>query len=200
MDATKYFTDKQTYYVCLYFFVIKAIQECIIVESPSYIIKNYEYTSVVSGLICFLFTMFTLPAALAPSFLKKKFEDRAMLKLCSYILLAAIIIKIQFSKSLYPFGLFITGSCVVLSLALSVETCCSSILTKVISEKKAKGFMNAGLLAGLIDTLGRVTGSTSITIITIFIDYKYLNCIPVPLLDDPVRWPGRLSHMHVRQT
>ena len=178
--ATKYFTDKQTYYVCGYFFVIKAIQECIIVESPSYIIKNYGYTSVISGLIFFLFTFLTLPAALTPSFLKKKFEDRAVLKVSSFLLIAVMIIKIQFTKALYPFGIFILGSCTVLGFALSVETCCSSILTKVISEKKAKGFMNAGLLAGLIDTLGRVIGSTSITIVTIFLDYKYLNCVLYP--------------------
>ena len=179
-SATKYFTDKQTYYICLYFFVIKAIQECIVVESPAYIIKNYKHTSALSGLIFFLFTFFTLPSALAPSFLKKKFEDRAMLRFSSLVLIASIIVKCQFSKPLYPFGLFIFGSCAVLGLALAVETCCSSILTKVISEKKAKSFMNAGILAGLIDTLGRVTGSTSITIITLFADYSILNCILYP--------------------
>lgn len=179
-SVTKYFTDKQTYYICIYFFVIKAIQECIVVESPSYIVKNYKYTSALSGLVFFLFTFFTLPAALIPAFLKKKFEDRVMLRFFSFLLIAAMIIKTQFSGELYPFGLFLAGSCLVLGMALAVETGCSSILTKVISEKKAKGFMNAGLLAGLIDTLGRVTGSTSITIISLFADLKILNCILYP--------------------
>jgi sugar phosphate permease len=179
-SAKKYFTDKQTYYIGIYFFVIKAIQECIIVESPSYIIKNYKYSSALSGLIFFLFTVATLPTALAPSFLKKKFEDRAMLRFFSYMLIASMIIKSQFTEPVYPFGLFVVGSCLVLSLALAVETCCSSILTKVISEKKALSFMNAGLLAGVIDTLGRVTGSTSITIISLFADYSILNCVLYP--------------------
>ncbi len=178
--AKKYFTDAQTYYVCLFFFVIKAIQECIIVESPAYIVNNYNHTSALSGLIFFLFTFFTLPAALTPSVLKKKYEDRKMLTIGVIILLVVMVLKIQFTKDLYPFGLFIAGSCLVLGMALTVETCCSSIITKVISEKKAQSFMNAGLLAGLIDTLGRVTGSTSITIISTFVEYLYLNCILYP--------------------
>lgn len=179
-QAKKYFTDAQTYYVCLFFFVIKAIQECIIVESPAYIVNNYNYSTAISGLIFFLFTFFTLPCALTPSLLKKKFEDRKMLTIGVILLLVVMVIKIQFTKELYPFGLFVAGSCLTLGLALAVETCCSSIITKVISEKKAQSFVNAGLLAGLIDTLGRVTGSTSITVFTTFIDYLYLNCILYP--------------------
>ena len=179
--ATKYFTDVQTYYAGAYLFVIKAIQECIIVESPSYITKNYGYTSVISGLIFFLFTFFTLPAALAPTFLKKRFEDRAVLRVASYLLIAAMFIKIQFTKDIYPFGVFILATCLVLGFTLTAETSSSAILTKVISEKKAKTFMNAGILAGLIDTLGRASGSTSITIISTFIELKSLNTVLYPI-------------------
>lgn len=178
--VTKYFTDKQTYYICLYLFIVKAIQEAIIVESPSYIVKNYGYTSVLSGLIFFLFTFFTLPVALTPLFLKKKFEDRAVLRFSSYLLIGALIIKCQFTEHLYPFGIFIAGTCLLLGFTLTVETCCTSIITKVISEKKAKSFMNAGLLSGLIDTLGRVTGSVSITVISSFADLNILNTILYP--------------------
>lgn len=179
-SAIKFFTDKQTYYIGAYFFVTKAIQECIIVESPAYIVRNYKYTSALSGLIFFLFTVFTLPAALTPSFLKKKFQDRSMLRSISIVLIGAMILKCQFTEEIYPFGVFIAGSCLVLGLSLAVETCCSSLLTKVISEKRAKSFMNAGLQAGLIDTLGRVTGSSSITVILTFADYPILNCILYP--------------------
>lgn len=180
-QAKKFFTDGQTYYVCLYLFIIKAIQECIIVESPSYIIKNYGNNSQESGLIFFLFTLFTLPAALTPSLVKKLFEDRKVLLTSSALLFIALFIKIQYSPSnLQAYGLFIAGSCLVLGFALSVETCCSSIITKVISEVRANSFFNAGLMAGLIDTIGRVAGSISITIITSFVDLKKLNTVLYP--------------------
>lgn len=180
-QAKKFFTDGQTYYVCLYLFIIKAIQECIIVESPSYIIKNYGNNSQESGLIFFLFTIFTLPAALTPSLVKKLFEDRKVLLTASALLFIALFIKIQYSPaSLQPYGLFIAGSCLVLGFALSVETCCSSIITKVISEVRANSFFNAGLMAGLIDTVGRVAGSISITIIQSIVDLKKLNTVLYP--------------------
>ena len=180
-SAQKFFTDGQTYYVCLYFLIIKAIQECIIVESPAYIVNAYNHTTALSGLIFFLFTFFTLPAALTPSLLKKKFEDRKMLTIFSILLLIAMLIKIQYIAGLYPFALFIAGSCLVLGFALSVETCCSSIITKVISEKKANSFWNAGLMAGLIDTLGRVAGSTSITIISFSVETPNLDNYLFPI-------------------
>lgn len=179
-QAQKYFTDAQTYYVCFFFFVIKAIQECIIVETPAYIVNAYNKTSALSGLIFFLFTFFTLPAALTPSLLKKKLEDRKMLTISSILLILALLIKVQYTKDIYPIGLFIAGSCLVLGLALAVETSCSSIITKVISEKKAASFMNAGILAGLIDTLGRVTGSTSITIISFFLEIPQMDWVLYP--------------------
>ena len=91
-QAKKFFTDGQTYYVCLYLFIIKAIQECIIVESPSYIIKNYGNNSQESGMIFFLFTLFTLPAALTPSLVKKLFEDRKVLLTSSCLLFIALFI------------------------------------------------------------------------------------------------------------
>jgi len=178
--AQKYFTDKQTYYVCAFFFVIKAIQECIIVESPSYIVKNYKYTSTLSGLIFFCFTVATLPGSLIPSLLKRKYEDRKMLLWGSIFFSAALIIKIQFTEELYPFWLFLLGSCAVLAISNSVETCCTSIITKVISEKKARSFLNAGLMSAIIDTLGRATGSISITVITSFVEIDILNCILYP--------------------
>jgi hypothetical protein len=179
-SVTKYFTDTQTAYIGVVLFVSKAVQECIIVESPSYIIRNYKYNSGLSGLLFFIFTLVTMPASLIPSLLKTKFEDRAMLRLASYLLLAAMVIKSQFTEALYPFWLFVAGSCLVLAISLTVETSSSSILTKVISEKRAKTFMNAGIWGGIIDTLGRATGSSSITIITLFADYAILNCILYP--------------------
>jgi len=182
----KHFTDKQTYYVGLFFFLIKAIQECIVVEGPAYVVKNYKYTSTISGLIFFCFTVFTLPSSLTPSMLKNKFTERQILLWSSLLLVCALLVKVQFTKELYPFWLFIAASCAVLSLTLVVETCCSSIISKVISEKRMKSFFNAGLIAGLLDTFGRALGSISITIFNTFIDISQLNCILYPF------WLGAL--------
>lgn len=165
-SAQKYFTDFQTYYVCGYFLLMKAIQEAIMVETPIYIVSNYALGSAVSGLVFFCFTVLTLPLGLTPALLKKKFEDRKMIVIFSLFLIVALLIKIQYTDNLYPLWLFIAGSALVLGFSLSVETCCSSVITKVISEKKANSFWNAGIMGGLIDTFGRVAGSTSITVIT----------------------------------
>ena len=76
-----------------------------------------------------------------------------MPKVSSFLLIAAVIIKTQFTKALHRFGISILAPSLVSGFVLSVETC-SYILAKIASEMMTKSLINAGLLAGLIDTIG----------------------------------------------
>ena len=178
--AKEYFTDNQTYYMAAYLFIMKAIEEILCLELPGYFVNNYKNTSAVAGLVLFVFTVVTVPCSLLPSFLSRRFQDRNILVVGCCLLICSLLVKIQYTSSLYSYELFIAGSVLSLCSALMVETSSSSLMSKVASEASSKRYFNVGMVAGLVDTIGRATGSSTITIITSVKPYDILDCILYP--------------------
>lgn len=70
---------------------------------------------------------------------------------------------------------FYIGSSIIFAGSLVTEAAAVSILNKVISPTLKRGLLNAGLLSGTGDTLGRALGNSSYTIIVgILAVSKYL--------------------------
>lgn len=63
-----------------------------------------------------------------------------------------------------PQAQFYIGSALLFIGSLLTESAAIAILAKVIHPKMKKGFLNAGLLSGIGDTIGRALGNISFTI------------------------------------
>lgn len=81
------------------------------------------------------------------------------------IFLLGTILKINFRYNKpMPQAQFYLGSAIVFIGSLLSEAAAISILAKVISPNLKKGFINAGLLSGTGDTLGKAIGNASFTV------------------------------------
>lgn len=63
-----------------------------------------------------------------------------------------------------PVSEFFIASIFIFSASLISEAGAMSILNKVISPTLKRGFLNAGLLSGTLDTVGRALGNSSYTL------------------------------------
>lgn len=67
-----------------------------------------------------------------------------------------------------PVAEFFIASIFIFSGSLISEAGAMSILAKVISPTLKRGFLNAGLLSGTLDTVGRALGNSSYTLFVSF--------------------------------
>ena len=95
--------------------------------------------------------------------------DRYILIIATLIYIVGTLLKInyQYDKPM-PEVQYYLGSCILFIGSLLAEAATVAILAKVISPTLKRGFLNAGLLSGTADTLGRSLGNSSFTLFTIF--------------------------------
>ena len=95
--------------------------------------------------------------------------DRHILIIATVIYIVGTLLKInyEFDKPM-PEVQYYAGSCVLFIGSLLTEAATVAILAKVISPTLKRGFLNAGLLSGTADTLGRSLGNSSFTLFTLF--------------------------------
>jgi len=123
--------------------------------------KYYEWSSVKVGYIWLITTVVSVPTSLSVAFLSNYISDKAILLMSSIFYFVTLILKINFSYD-EPMNeyYYMTGSTLFFLATVTSESITVSILSKVISKKKAVGFCNAGLMSGLADTFGRAVGSS----------------------------------------
>jgi MFS family permease len=107
-----------------------------------------------------------LPATLFVGPLIKKFEGRNILISSMFVLLAGLLIRIDYQyikkedgnlhQSIYQ---YIAGSILILAGGLACESCAISIMAEVSSPIISLGLLNAGLVSGFGATLGRALGN-----------------------------------------
>lgn len=91
--------------------------------------------------------------------------DRYVLLFSLVIYIVGTLLKINYKYNIpMPQAQFYIGSAFIFIASILSEGAAIAILVKVISPNLKKGFLNAGLLAGLGDTLGRTLGNASFTI------------------------------------
>lgn len=85
------------------------------------------------------------------------------------VYLVGTILKIDYlyNKEM-PVAEFFIASIFIFSGSLISEAGAMSILAKVISPTLKRGFLNAGLLSGTLDTIGRALGNSSYTLFVEF--------------------------------
>lgn len=101
----------------------------------------------------------------------QKYEDRKVLISCMVILLAGLLIKIDYQRSIkdshnvhQPIYQYFLGGIVILIGSLACEACVIAILAEVSSPVAALGVLNAGLASGYGATLGRAIGNLSVAL------------------------------------
>ena len=159
------FPNNMTVYSLWCFLVFKIIQEAYFTEQPQMVDEFYGYQSQFVGWLMLGFTLIGVPTALGTGWATKKYEDRKILLIgfIIYIFACAAKINYGFDKPM-PQAQYFIASAVLFMASLIGEAAAISILAKVISPSLKLGFLNAGLLAGTADTVGRALGNSSMTL------------------------------------
>jgi MFS family permease len=160
-----FFPNDITFYSLWCFLVFKIVQEAYFTEQPQMLDEYYGKKSQFVGWLMLGFTLIGVPTALATGWAVKKYEDRKILLIgfILYIIGCAGKINYQFDEPM-PQGQYYLFSGILFMASLIGESAAISILAKVISPSLKLGFLNAGLLSGTADTIGRALGNSSMTL------------------------------------
>ena len=141
------------------------IQEAFFTELPKIGYFFYGYTSQDIGWFLLASTSYAVPLSLAASYAAKKFADRYVMLIGTIVYIVGTILKIDYMyNKKMPVAEFFIASIFIFAGSLISEAGVMSILNKVISPTLKRGFLNAGLLSGTLDTVGRALGNSSYTL------------------------------------
>ena len=160
-----FFPNAATIIITIVFLVIKIVQEAFFTELPQLSKEYYDHNSQWVGWFLLISTVYIMPTALIGVYLNKKIADRYVLIIALVIYIIGTLLKINFEYDKpMPQAQYYIGSAIVFIGSLLAEAAAIAIMAKVISPSLKKGFLNAGLLSGTGDTLGKTLGNASFTI------------------------------------
>lgn len=118
--------------------------------------------------------VYVLPVSLGAVWAAKKYPDRMVLVVGFIVFIIGTVIKINYTmnKEMHLSQFYISSS-IIFSGSLISEIASISILNKVISPLLKTSFMNAGLMSGTGDTLGRGIGNASYTLFISLVSISY---------------------------
>jgi ABC-type multidrug transport system fused ATPase/permease subunit len=154
----RYFLKDQTNYIAAYMFVMHTIHECVIIETPFMLSEFKQLDHGYIGLYFFLIFPVLLCFSLGHWLLKGPFKNGHIFRNSLISLFVACLIKFQYSKEVYPLGVILLGSTLVLALSLGAESCALSVLTELASEHHIEkrygvGFRKYAVVAGVRGTM-----------------------------------------------
>lgn len=160
-----YFPNFPTVLSTCIFFFIKIIQEALFTELPQLSYEYYKHDAQWVGWFYLLSSIYVIPTAFLGVYLNRIISDRYLLMLSLVIFIVGTVLKInyQYDKPM-PQAQYYIGSAIVFIGSLLSEAAAIAIMAKVISPNLKKSFLNAGLLAGTSDTMGRALGNACFTI------------------------------------
>lgn len=160
------------------FIFTKAVHESLFTETPILLTHNnwYRFSLPVVGLIDFAFIIFSrlqsslvVPACLMTPYLLKKLQNRVVLFGCLMVLLAGLVLSIDFNfdkgkaivkhMSIYQ---YIIGSALIFFGSLLCENVLIVIISKVSAPIASLGLLNASFTSAIGDTLGRSIGNVAV--------------------------------------
>lgn len=163
------FPNDITFYSLWCFLIFKIIQEAYFTEQPIMLKIYYGFSSQFVGWFMLSLTLVGVPTALITGWATKKYEDRKILLIGFIFYIIGTIGKINYDVySAMPKVQYFGFSTILFIASLIGESAAISILAKVISPSLKLGFLNAGLLSGTADTLGRALGNSSMTLFSSF--------------------------------
>lgn len=164
-----FFPNNITFFSLWCFLIFKTVQEAYFTEQPQMTNEYFNWSSQDVGWFMLGLTLVGVPTALVTGYATKKMEDRKILLIGFILYMISCILKInfQFDKAMNVYH-YCIASAILFGATLVGEAAAIAILAKVISPSLKLGFLNAGLLAGTADTLGRALGNSSMTLFSSF--------------------------------
>ena len=164
-----FFPNNITFFSLWCFLIFKTVQEAYFTEQPQMTNEYWNWSSQDVGWFMLGLTLVGVPTALITGYATKKMEDRKILLIGFILYIVSCILKInfQFDKPMNVYH-YCIASAILFCATLVGEAAAIAILAKVISPSLKLGFLNAGLLAGTADTLGRALGNSSMTLFSSF--------------------------------
>lgn len=150
-----------------FYFVQKYLTEMITQTLPIIAIQGFDYSIQGVGVVMSLIVLPVVPVNIFCGKLSRYVEDRTMLHYGAWMIVAAVILTLDFdflgvpyTEAQYLFGIFVT-----FILLQAYEGVLMSLLSRIISPELAQGTMNSGLLATVFGTFGRVVGDFLISFV-----------------------------------
>ena len=164
-----FFPNNITFFSLWCFLIFKTVQEAYFTEQPQMTNEFFNWTSQDVGWFMLALTLVGVPTAIITGYATKKMEDRKILLIGFVLYIVSCLLKINylFDQPMNIYHYFIASS-ILFCASLVGEAAAIAILAKVISPSLKLGFLNAGLLAGTADTLGRAIGNSSMTLFSSF--------------------------------
>ena len=163
LSKTRTSRSYRTLVVCIgALFVLKMNQQTLLSVLPlmGYDFYGWSLATVGMFLSALSFGMLAFNAGLA--YMSKFISDLPILCSSQSSLLLGTVAVFPFSSHT-PLALFIIGAIAVYGSTIVMEAVAMSILSKVIPRKLRRGTLNAGVIASLAGSLGRLVGNVSIT-------------------------------------
>lgn len=164
-----FFPNNITFFSLWCFLIFKTIKEALFTETPQMTDEFYGWSSQDVGWFILALTIIGVPTTLLTYWANKRTEDRKILVVGFVLYLVGCILKINYRfdqpQNVYHYCI---ASSILFCGTLVGEAAAIAILAKVISPSLKMGFLNAGLLAGTADTLGRTIGNSSMTLFSSF--------------------------------
>lgn len=159
------FPNWQIVYSSTVLFFLKLMQEGFFTELPQLSLNYYGHSTKWTGFYYLISIAYLLPSFFGSVLLSKKVSDATILMLGLVLLLIASLIKInyEYDKPMKEFTYYF-GSSLYFAACLIAEAGVSALIPKVATKKVQASFFNAGMIAGILDTVGRAIGNALFTL------------------------------------
>lgn len=172
------YNDTITYMLVFFFFQIKASQEAYITEIPIVTYSYYDWSPTKVGYIWLITTIIAVPASLLVAIQTNWVSEKKIYLGSQLYFMVCMFAKINYRyKTPMNMYHYMTASTCFFTSTLMAEAITITIMSRVISEKKAWSVLNVGLMSGLADTFGRGFGSISITVVIAIVGIEGITCV-----------------------
>ena len=162
--AKQYFLKDQMNYIAGYLFMMHAILECAIIETPYMLTKIKSLSPGFTGLFLFLIFPFTIAWTYVYWYLKQEYSNGKIIHTFTLALLVAVFSKIQFIGTPYPLFFIFFGSMLVLSVCMGTQTSAINVLFELVSPGKTEMKYGTGFMKSMIISGGRALAGVIVTI------------------------------------
>jgi len=157
--------DMQPAYLCiLSLFALKFMQQGMISSAPEFTHQFYHWSSSAIGFFLSIISIGMLPVNFLVAVVASFFSDRKLLLCAEIFAVVGVLCMLSYNGSAPIIYLYITGTLLVYSSTIVMESVSMSLLSKKIPPSMSRGTCNAGLLATQAGSFGRFIGNMLITI------------------------------------
>lgn len=143
-------------------FFPKMVQESFIIAAPIAAEISFDWTVADVGLYLAIISFLVAPIHIVIGVTSSWIEDRQFIMFAKAICIVGALLLIDFGSM--PLLQYVIGSLVLYYATNIADPVSTSLTSKVLPKKIARGLFNAGMLATLAGSLGRATGGVAVAV------------------------------------